>query len=40
LLFAGVAMLLALGVFQRIVANVERVVDESDADHDNGNARR
>jgi hypothetical protein len=40
LLFAGVAMLLALGVFQRITASVERVVDEPDADHDNRNARR
>jgi hypothetical protein len=33
-------MLLALGVFQRITASVERVVDEPDADHDNRNARR
>jgi hypothetical protein len=40
LLFAGVAMLLALGVFQRISANVERVVDEPDADHDKRNTRR
>ena len=32
LLFAGVGMLLALGAFQRMAVNVERVVNEPEAD--------
>jgi hypothetical protein len=39
LLFAGVGMLLGLGVFQRIAVNVERVVDEPTADVDKGKHR-
>ena len=34
LLFAGVGMLLALGAFQRMAVNVERVVNEPEADDD------
>ena len=39
LLFAGVGMLLALGAFQRMAVNVERVVNEPEADHDKPKAR-
>jgi len=39
LLFAGVGMLLALGIFQRMAVNVERVVNEPEADRDERKAR-